>query len=115
VAEGGAVALGSGAGEPSRIRAKVAGGATDVHVLMLHPMETGLRKDDAGDYVPAHYIKDVRVSVAGRVVLVARFGRGVSQDPLLHFRFKGGAAGERISVSWTDNHGGQRTDEALLT
>jgi sulfur-oxidizing protein SoxZ len=101
--------------EPTRIRAKVTDGATDVHILMIHPMETGLRKDEAGDFVAAHYIKDVQVTVAGRVVLAATFGRGVSEDPLLHFRFQGGTPGERIAVTWTDNRGERRTDDALLT
>jgi sulfur-oxidizing protein SoxZ len=105
----------AGASGPSRIRAKVADGVTDVHVLMLHPMETGLRKDESGDFVAAHYIKDVQIRVAGRLVLSATLGRGVSQDPLLHFRFQGGSPGETLSVTWSDNKGGRRTDEAVLT
>jgi sulfur-oxidizing protein SoxZ len=102
-------------GAPTRIRAKVTAGATDVQILMIHPMETGLRKDEAGDFVPARYIKEVQVTVAGRVVLAAAFGRGVSEDPLLHFRFQGGTPGEPITVAWTDNKGERRTDDALLT
>lgn len=100
--------------EPIRIRAKVAAGVTDVHVLMPHPMETGLRRNESGAYVPAHYIKDVRIEVAGRIVLAATLGRGVSADPLLHFRFAGGVVGDRISVAWTDSSGERRADEAVL-
>jgi sulfur-oxidizing protein SoxZ len=78
-------------------------------------METGLRKDDRGTLVEAHYITDVRIATAGRTVLEARMSIAVSQDPLLSFRFKGGRAGERISVTWRDNKGDKRSDETLIT
>ena len=100
--------------DPIRIRAQVVDGTTDVHVLMPHPMETGLRKDDGGNFVPAHYIREVQITLGARVVLKARFGRGVAEDPLLHFRVKGGASGERIEVAWVDSRGERRTDQTFL-
>jgi sulfur-oxidizing protein SoxZ len=102
-------------GEPIRIRARLKDGVTEVHVLMPHPMETGLRLDDGGQPVPAHHITDVRIAVAGRDVLKARMGSAISRDPLLTFRFAGARVGERISVAWTDNLGDQRSDEALIS
>ena len=33
--------------EPIRIRARVHDGITDVQILMPHPMETGMRQDEA--------------------------------------------------------------------
>lgn len=101
--------------EPIRIRAKVRDGLTDVMLLMPHVMETGLRKDEAGAPVAAHYITDVRVSVAERCVLEARVSIAVSRDPLLSFRFSGAAAGDRLTVAWTDNRGEKRSDTALIT
>ncbi len=100
--------------DPIRIRAQLKDGITEVHVLMPHPMETGLRQDDTGQFVAAHFITDVQIRVAGRTVLAATLGRGVSADPLLHFRLKGAAPGERISVVWNDSRGEQRTDEAAI-
>jgi sulfur-oxidizing protein SoxZ len=98
-----------------RIRAKARDGLTEVLVLMPHPMETGLRKAGNGEFVPAHFITDVRISVSGRLVLAARMSIAVAQDPLLAFRFKDGKPGERISVSWADNRGEQRTDQSTIT
>jgi sulfur-oxidizing protein SoxZ len=46
-----------------RIRAKLKDSLTEVQVLMPHPMETGLRSDEAGQLVPAHFITDVQVAV----------------------------------------------------
>jgi sulfur-oxidizing protein SoxZ len=95
---------------PIRIRARVNGGVTEVTMLLVHPMETGLRKDGAGALVAAHYITDVLVIAEGRTVLEARMSQAVSQDPLLSFRFRGAKPGDRIRVSWTDSRGEQRSD-----
>ena len=100
--------------DPIRIRAQLKDGITEVHVLMPHPMETGMRQDDAGQFVAAHFITDVQIRVAGRAVLSATLGRGVSADPLLHFRLKAAAPGERISVAWVDSRGERRSDESVI-
>jgi sulfur-oxidizing protein SoxZ len=101
-------------GDPMRIRAQVKDGITDVRVLMAHVMETGLRTDAAGKTVPAHFITDVTAKVGERTVLSAKWGTGISQNPFLQFRFKGAAAGDKISVTWIDNKGDKRTDEATI-
>lgn len=100
---------------PIRIRARLREDVTEVHVLMPHPMETGLRADAGGQLVAAHHITDVQVNVAGRLVLSARMSMAVSQDPLLSFRFRGGRVGERLSVAWTDSRGERRTDEISIS
>ena len=100
--------------DPMRIRAALAGDETTVRVLMSHPMETGTRKDASGATVPAHFIKDVVATHNGKTVLSAQFGPSVSKNPFLQFSFKGGKAGEKIAVSWVDNKGDKRTDEATI-
>ena len=97
-----------------RIRALENGGVTEVKVLMKHDMETGQRKDSAGKLIPAHFIQNVVVKHKDRVVLDAQFGPSVAKDPFLSFKFKGGAKGDKIVVSWTDNKGDKRTDEAAI-
>lgn len=98
-----------------RIRSRQRNGVTEVLLLMPHPMETGMRRDDSGAFVVARFITDVKVAVAGRTVLEARMSEAVSHDPLLTFRFRGGNAGDRIDVTWTDNQGDRRSDESRLT
>ncbi len=98
-----------------RIRAQVRDGGTDIHVLMPHPMETGFRKDEAGNFIAAHYITDVDIVVAGRSVLKATLSRAVSEDPLLFFRIKGGHADDPVRVSWVDSWGERRVDESKIT
>ncbi|MGH8831922.1 MAG: thiosulfate oxidation carrier complex protein SoxZ [Polaromonas sp.] len=38
----------------------------------------------------------------------------MSKNPFVQFSFKGGKAGDKIVVSWTDNHGDKRSDEAVI-
>lgn len=100
--------------DPMRVRALEKDGNTEVKILMKHDMETGLRKDDAGNVVPAHFIQQVTVKHNDTEVLSAQFGTSVSKDPFLGFKFKGGAKGDKITVSWIDNLGDKRTDEAAI-
>jgi sulfur-oxidizing protein SoxZ len=98
-----------------KIRATMAGDVADVKVLMNHPMETGLRKDaKTGELVPAHYITEVTATINGATVLKAGMGGGVSKNPYLGFKVKGAKAGDKVSVSWVDNKGDKRTDEAAV-
>ncbi len=99
---------------PTKIRASVKDGETEVKILMQHDMETGRRKDEAGNIVPALYISEVKVRHNDRVVLECQFGTAVSKNPYLVFRFKGGKLGEKVSVSWMDTKGDNRTDEVEI-
>jgi sulfur-oxidizing protein SoxZ len=98
-----------------RIRATLQGDTADVRILMRHPMETGQRKDAKGDIVPLHFIQSVLVAHNGRTVLDAQWSQAISRDPFLGLRVKGAKAGDKISVTWTDNKGDKRTDEAAVT
>ncbi|MFZ6746699.1 thiosulfate oxidation carrier complex protein SoxZ [Undibacterium sp. JH2W] len=101
-------------GDPMRIRATVTGDIVEVKVLMRHDMETGQRKDLEGKVVPAHFIKNLQAKWKDKLVLDAQFGPSVSKDPFLSFKFKGGVKGDKVSVTWTDSKGDQRTDEAAI-
>lgn len=99
---------------PMRIRAQAQGGKTMVRVLVSHPMESGQRKDEAGQRVPAWFVQRISATWNGRVVMSAYWGTAVSKNPFVQFSFQGGQAGDTIAVRWVDNHGDQRTDEALI-
>ncbi len=101
--------------DPMRIRAQAAGDKTTVRVLMAHEMESGQRKDSAGKLIPAWHISEVSASLNGKVVLTAEWGPSVSKNPFLQFVVKGGKAGDKVAVSWTDNKGEKRSDEATVT
>ncbi len=101
--------------DPMRIRAQAAGDKATVRVLMSHEMESGQRKDSAGKTIPAWFISDVTASLNGKVVMTAEWGPAVSKNPFMQFVVKGAKAGDKISVSWKDNKGDSRTDEATVS
>ena len=96
------------------MRATLAGGFTDIRVLMTHPMETGLRKDPDGKLVPMHFIQSVLVKVNGKTVVDCQTSQAVSRNPVFSFRVKGGAKGDKIQVSWVDNQGESNSTEAAV-
>ena len=100
--------------EPMKIRATLQVDTADVRILMLHPMETGQRKDAKGDIVPMHFIQNVVVNHNGKPVLDAQWSQAISRNPFLGLRVKGAKAGDKISVTWTDNKGDTRTDEVAV-
>jgi sulfur-oxidizing protein SoxZ len=99
---------------PMKMRATLAGGNTDVRVLMTHPMETGQRKDADGKLVPLHFIQNVVVKVNGKTVMDGQISQAVSRNPVFTFRVKGGAKGDKIEVSWLDSKGDTNKTEAAV-
>ena len=100
--------------DPMRIRAQAQGDKTTVRVLVSHEMESGQRKDAAGKIVPAWFIQTINATWNGKTVMSAQWGTAVSKNPFVQFSFKGGKAGDKIVVSWVDNHGDKRSDEAVI-
>ena len=76
--------------DPMRIRAQATGDKVTVRVLMAHEMETGQRKDSSGKVIPAWFIQEVTATQNGKV-------------------------GDKIVISWIDNKGDKRSDEAAVT
>ncbi len=100
--------------DPMKIRATLSGDVVEVRALMSHEMETGQRKDAAGNLVPAHFIQQVTATSNGKTVLSAQWGTAVSKNPTLAFKFKGGAKGDKVQITWVDSKGDTRTDEAVI-
>ena len=100
--------------DPMKIRANQVGDSTEVKVLMSHEMETGQRKDAAGKTIPAWFIQEVTAQHNGKTVLTAQWGPAVSKNPFMQFVVKGAKAGDKIAVTWVDNKGEKRTDEAVV-
>ena len=100
--------------DPMKIRAQAAGDRATVRVLMSHEMETGQRKDAAGKTIPAWHIAEVTAALNGKTVLSAQWGTAIAKNPFTEFVVKGAKAGDKITVSWVDNRGDKRSDEATV-
>ena len=98
-----------------KVRAKEKGGVTTVKCLISHPMETGLRKDKkTGKEIPAHFVQEVVAEHNGNAVMAAQWSGAISKNPYLSFKFSGGAKGDALKVSWTDNKGGGDSIESKI-
>jgi sulfur-oxidizing protein SoxZ len=98
--------------EPMRIRAILKGDLADVRVLMVHPMETGQRKDSNGSLLPAHFIQEVSVRLNGKSVIEGQISQAVSRNPVFAFRLKGVKPGDKLEIAWLDSKG-ERSDTAI--
>jgi sulfur-oxidizing protein SoxZ len=100
--------------DPMKIRATLQGDVADVRVLMAHPMETGQRKDASGNVVPLHFIQTITAQLNGKTVFAADVSQAVSRNPVFAFKVKGAKAGDKLTITWTDNKGEKRTDEVAI-
>jgi len=100
--------------DPMKIRASLKGDVAEIRILMAHAMETGQRKDAAGNVVPAHFIQSMTVEVGGKKVVDGQIGTSVSRNPVFGFKMKGDKVGDKVIVNWIDSKGDKRTDEAAI-
>jgi len=98
-----------------KMRAQLKGDIVEVKVLMSHPMETGRKKDDAGNIISAHFVQLLTATLNDKPVLEAQWGTGISKNPYLTFRLKGAKLGDVITVTWHDNLGETATQEIAVT
>jgi sulfur-oxidizing protein SoxZ len=97
-----------------KIRSKRKDGYTQIRTLIAHPMETGRRREVNGEIVPAHYIQELTIKYNDKVLASGVMGAGISKDPYFAFKVKGGAAGDKISITWIDNLGNEDQAESIV-
>jgi len=76
-----------------------------VRALIIHPMETGLRKDKDGKPIPAYYINDVKVYYGDELITSMEWTIAVSADPFMTFYVKADKAAP-LKIVYKDNKGG---------
>ena len=103
------------AADNMKMRAQLKGDYVEVKVLMSHPMDTGRKKADDGELIPAHFVQLVTATLNGRTVLEAQWGTGVSKNPYLTFRLKNAKVGDVVAVIWHDNFGMSATQDIAVT
>jgi sulfur-oxidizing protein SoxZ len=101
--------------EQIKLRAQIQGEITELRILLQHPMETGQRKDDKGNLLPANFIQTFTVSHNGKPMIDGQLNTSVSRNPLFAFRARGIKAGDKLTVSWLDNLGERRQDEFTVS
>jgi sulfur-oxidizing protein SoxZ len=90
------------------------GDLVEVKALVSHVMETGQRKDAAGNTVPRKILNKFTCTVAGKQVFAADFETAVSANPYIQFKFKAERSGP-VVLTWTDDDGSTIVGEETIT
>lgn len=81
------------------------GDIVKVSFMVMHPMETGLRKDKkTGEIIPEEYINSVKFEYNGKVITTMNVWETLSVNPVFTINMKVDGAGE-LKVTYTDNTG----------
>lgn len=76
-----------------------------VNFMVMHPMETGMRKDKkTGEIVPAQYINSIKFEYNGEVITNMTVWESVSANPVFTTYMKINGKG-KLNVTFTENTG----------
>ena len=97
-----------------KMRARLVNDITEVKMIINHPMETGRKKDDFGQLIPANFIQLLSARLNDKPVLDMQWGTGISKNPYLTFYLKDAKIGDRIAFNWVDNLGKTGEGDVLV-
>lgn len=86
----------------------------EVKTLVLHPMESGLRRDQDGNLVPRKILNHFTCTFNGEVVFDADLEPGIAANPYLTFFARVEEDGV-FEFVWTDDDGSVITETAPIT
>ncbi|ACF13115.1 Sulphur oxidation protein SoxZ [Chloroherpeton thalassium ATCC 35110] len=85
-----------------RMVAKEANGIVTVKAVINHPNESGFRKDEDGNFVPAHHLTEAEAKLNGQRLMQMQLGPSIAKNPLISFQFLG-KKGDKLHVLFKDN------------
>jgi sulfur-oxidizing protein SoxZ len=90
------------------------GDLVEVKALVAHIMETGQRRDSAGNTIPRKILHKFACTVNGKEVFSADFEPAVSANPYIQFRFRAQESGP-VVLTWTDDDGSKIVGQDSIT
>lgn len=97
-----------------RIKAKLKGDVATIKLLIKHNMESGRRKDEAGNLIPEKFVQTVTAHVGDTQVFEVNTGPGVSKNPFLQLILTGRKDGDKVDFKWVDSSGATKEDSVVL-
>ena len=91
----------------TRIRVRVPrrvqkGDVVEIKTLMAHPMESGQRRDEMGQFIPRHIINRFQCFFNGELIFDADLNTGISANPYLAFYVRAEQTG-KFEFRWRDD------------
>lgn len=90
------------------------GDLVEVRALVAHLMESGQRRDQAGQIIPRKIIAKFTCTVAGRPVFACDFEPAISANPYLQFKFRAEETGP-VELTWIDDDGSRIVGRETIT
>ena len=90
------------------------GELVEVKALVSHIMESGQRKDSAGNTIPRKILNKFICTVNGKQVFAADFEPAISANPYIQFKFKAQESGP-VVLTWTDDDGSTIVGQESIT
>ena len=85
----------------------------EIKTLLSHPIETGLRNDQAGATIPRKIINKFACEFNGKPVFSADIEPAVAANPYIQFNAKVDESGT-FKFTWTDDDGSVTTTEEQI-
>jgi sulfur-oxidizing protein SoxZ len=80
------------------------GDIVEVKALVSHVMESGQRKDSAGNTIPRKILNRFICTVNGKEVFSADFEPAIAANPYIQFKFRAEESGP-VVLTWIDDDG----------
>jgi sulfur-oxidizing protein SoxZ len=94
-----------------KIKAKLKNGVISAQVMAKHEMLTYDAAEKKGDRNKANYITHMQGTVNGKLVFEMSTSQFLSKNPIIKFKFKGAAKGDKLVMTWVDLKGNTKTDD----
>ena len=79
------------------------GEVIEVKTLITHPMESGVRKDAAGNVIPRLIVNGLSATYNGKPVMTAKLEPAISANPYFSFFVRVEESGT-LKLTWTDDN-----------
>jgi sulfur-oxidizing protein SoxZ len=102
--------------KPPRIKipeSMTAGEIVEIKTLATHIMETGNRKDAAGNKIPRDIVHTFTATFDGTPVFSADLGSGIAANPYIAFYLKVPGPGT-LELTWLDDAGDKTVETVAL-
>jgi sulfur-oxidizing protein SoxZ len=86
-----------------------AGEVFEVKTLLVHPMESGLRKDKDGQVIPRKILNKLTCAANGREVFSADLFPATAADPFVTFKLKLNET-SKLEFTWVDDDGSKTSE-----
>ena len=98
-----------------KIKAKLKGDIVNVKVLAKHDMMTyDMAEKKTGNRDDANFITHISANVNGKTVLDMSTSQFLSKNPIIKYKFKGAAKGDKLEMTWVDRKGNTKTSKAKI-